>query len=649
MPGAAVVHVSSVRAFAPLPSSPIHSATMAAINSFSRSLRAQLKETSVKVFELVSPVVDAELPHPQSPEMARVMKLGELVRQFLEGIEKDQFEIRPGQADGPQFMSRVATAVRTAQDLISTRRYAEAIAPLSQAAQLAPTDPAVLYQLGHVCLLARRLPEAATWFRRTIAISPTAARAHFDLGAVLVQTGDEDGALECLRCATVLEPKHAESHGRAGDILRRKNALQDAASYYERAFEAAPGTAYGLLCKGKALVALERVSEAEAYLKEAIARAASDDRTRVEAEYALGDTFLQAGRFDEARASFERLIELAPGDATLHLSLVRIKNITEEDRPIVKRLLDRLDAPGLPERQRMTLHFAAGKAFDDLRDYGSAIEHFDAANRIRRKTRSFDAAEHARRIDELIARFSRDFFLENAALGNDDETPVLVLGMPRSGTTLVERILSSHPRVGGGGERGFWSNNAPAWANVGTRELVARADGLREDYLCLLRSIAPDALRVTDKTTANFLYLGLVHTLFPKARIVHCRRNPVDTCLSIYATQFGQTWGFESDRGDLAAYYRQYLRLMDHWRRVLPSDRLLDVDYEEAVVASEATARRLVAFCGLEWDPACLHPERNPDRIRTASVWQARQPIYDSSVERWRNYEPWLGELRELL
>jgi hypothetical protein len=342
------------------------------------------------------------------------------------------------------------------------------------------------------------------------------------------------------------------------------------------------------------------------------------------------------------------LIELAPGDATLHLSLVRIKRITEDDRPTVERVLDRLDAPALPERQRMTLHFAAGKAFDDLGDYASAIEHFDAANRIRRKTAPFDRSEFATGIDELIARFSRGFFLESAALGNEDETPVLVLGMPRSGTTLIERILSSHPHVGGGGERAFWSKNAPAWAN-GARELVARADGLREDYLRLLRSIAPDALRVTDKTTANFLYVGLVHALFPRARIVHCRRNPVDTCLSIYATQFGQTWGFESDRGDLAAYYRQYVRLMDHWRRVLPADRLLDIDYEEAVAAPEATARRLVAFCALDWDPACLHPERNPDRIRTASVWQARQPIYQDSVERWRNYAPWLGELRELL
>jgi hypothetical protein len=155
---------------------------------------------------------------------------------------------------------------------------------------------------------------------------------------------------------------------------------------------------------------------------------------------------------------------------------------------------------------------------------------------------------------------------------------------------------------------------------------------------------------VTDKMPFNFLWAGLVHMLLPRARIVHCRRNPIDTCLSIYQTQQRRLWtqDFASDRGDLVSYYRQYLRLMEHWRGVLPADRFVDVDYEEVTRDLEATARRLVAFCDLEWDAACLAPERNPDDVRTASRWQVRQPIYRTSVERWRNYEPWIGELRTL-
>jgi hypothetical protein len=147
----------------------------------------------------------------------------------------------------------------------------------------------------------------------------------------------------------------------------------------------------------------------------------------------------------------------------------------------------------------------------------------------------------------------------------------------------------------------------------------------------------------------NYLWIGVVHRLFPGARIVHCRRNPLDTCLSIYTTNFNRHLPYASDRRDLAWYYREYLRLMEHWRAVLPSDRFLDVDYEEATAAPEATARRLIAFCGLEWDAACAQPERNPDAVKTASSWQARQPVYRRSVERWRNYEPWIGELGGLL
>jgi len=303
----------------------------------------------------------------------------------------------------------------------------------------------------------------------------------------------------------------------------------------------------------------------------------------------------------------------------------------------------------------MTLHFAVGKGLDDLKDYAGAIEHFDAANRIRGKLTRFSRGEHERLVDRMIARFTREFFASHPMAGNEagNETPLLVLGMPRSGTTLIDRILSSHPRVGGGGELVFWRQRGHVWADAQIDKLRAEADALRGDYLRVLRGVAggESALRVTDKMPFNYLWIGLVHLLFPDARILHSRRNPIDTCLSIYSTQFlaPRYWGFACDRGDLAWYYRQYLRLMDHWRAVLPAERFLEVDYEETTAAPEEVARRLIAFAGLEWDPACMSPERNPDAIKTSSKWQARQPIYRSSVERWRNYEPWLGELRGLL
>jgi tetratricopeptide (TPR) repeat protein len=542
--------------------------------------------------------------------------------------------------------------LRVARGYLEARRYADAIAPLKQAALLAPDDPAMLHELGVACLFAQRLSEAVGWLRRSIELEPTVARVHFELGLALAQAGSEGSALAALRTATALDPKLAEAHGQAGDILRRKNRLEDAASAYAQAFDASPASVYGLLCKGKALAAQGRADEAEATLNEVIARAPAggpDECWRVEAELVLGHLLLEAGRFGEAGAAFERSIELAPWQATAHLGLITSKRIAHDDRPILERIVKRLEGSDLTERQRMMLHFAAGKAHDDLQDYREAMEHFDAANRIRHTIAPFDRGELARGVDGLVTRFTRDFFAEKAALGSDDETPIVIVGMPRSGTTLIERIISSHPQVGGGGERSFWNENAPAWVGAATEKLAAGADELRGRYLHLLRGIAPGARRVTDKMPFNFLWVGLVHVLLPKARIIHCRRNPVDTCLSVYSTYFAQHWGFASDRGDLAAYYRQYVRLTDHWRMVLPADRLIDVDYEQATTFPEETARRLISFCGLEWDPACLSPDRNADDVRTASRWQARQPIYRTSVERWRNYEPWLGELRELL
>jgi hypothetical protein len=222
--------------------------------------------------------------------------------------------------------------------------------------------------------------------------------------------------------------------------------------------------------------------------------------------------------------------------------------------------------------------------------------------------------------------------------------------MPRSGSTLTEQILSSHPDVAAGGELGFWSS--PRILNEDLLSLggdTKAAKRLANDYLATLKALDPVAKRVTDKALANFFLLGAIRRVLPNATFVHCRRHPIDTALSIFTTNFETNFDYASNRGDLVFYYRQYARLMDHWRRVLPPARFVEVDYEALVSDPEPHARRLVAACGLDWNEACLAPHRNARRITTASVWQARQPIYRTSVERWRRYEPWLGELRELV
>jgi hypothetical protein len=303
--------------------------------------------------------------------------------------------------------------------------------------------------------------------------------------------------------------------------------------------------------------------------------------------------------------------------------------------------LDRLDL--LPDH-RMALDFALGKVHDDLGEYAEAMRYFEAANRIDYVSRKLDRAAQSRRIDRLIADSPPGFLGRRPDFETPDETPVLIVGMPRSGTTLVEQILSSHPAVAAGGELTYWSDVSRSLLDKNERVEVARR--LATDYLALLGRISPDATRVTDKLPFNYEQLGLVRQVLPRAFVLHCRRHPVDTCWSIFTTYFRSRL---ADRGDLVFFYRQYERIMAHWRSVLPAERFFEIDYESLVADPEPLTRRLVAFCGLEWDEACLAPHRNRRPVTTASLWQARQPIYRGSVARWRRYEPWLGELHELL
>jgi tetratricopeptide (TPR) repeat protein len=314
---------------------------------------------------------------------------------------------------------------------------------------------------------------------------------------------------------------------------------------------------------------------------------------------------------------------------------------------LVDQLEEMLQRPGRPDFDRALLHFALGKAYDDLGTYARAIQHFDAANELEHRRLNFDREAFVTRIDRLIETFTPAFFAGQVASSQvassmPSELPVCIIGMARSGTTLVEQIMSSHRAVRAGGELTFWSDRGAAASDAASVQRLAM------DYLALLRRIAPDASRVTDKNPFNFLWTGLIHAALRGARFIHCRRDPIDTCLSIYFTRFATRQEFAYDRGNLAFYYRQYERLMAHWRKLLPSNRLLEIDYEVMTADAERQTRRMVEFCGLEWDDACLKPERNQRVVRTASMWQARQPVYRSSVSRWRNYEPWLGELASL-
>jgi tetratricopeptide (TPR) repeat protein len=254
---------------------------------------------------------------------------------------------------------------------------------------------------------------------------------------------------------------------------------------------------------------------------------------------ALGDVLIEMGRFADAAVHLDRAIAIDPAQTNAYHSIALAQRFGAAERPLLARMLARLEAPGLADRYRMMLHFAAGKALDDLGEYAAAMRHFDAANRIRSALAPrLDRAGLARRVDAMIARFTPAFFVQHTGAGVADERPLLILGMPRSGTTLTEQIVSSHPRVAGGDELMFWNDRASALLEGGDAAIVAAAPELAEGYRAALRAIDADADLVTDKLPFNFLWLGLIHLVFPRARVVHCRRDPIDTCLSIYSRHF---------------------------------------------------------------------------------------------------------------
>ena len=525
-------------------------------------------------------------------------------------------------------------------------RLDDAVQAWRQAARLTPANHIAWQELGGALMHLGRLPDAIGAFRRAIVAKPDFAPAHHMLGLALEAQGNGTMAVAALRRAVALSPKLADAHARIGSLLLSLSRRQEAISSLRRAAAVAPQSDMGRLALAMALMTEEKPEEAATVLRRLLARTPDN----FDAHKMLGDILSSDGQFEAAAREYQRAIDSGREPAGAYHSLVTSRRLTEADRPLIEDMQRRLRTGRMPDGRRITLHFSLGKAFDDLKDYAAAMQHFDAANRLRHRTWQLDRAGLVAEVDGIIERFTPDYFARHAALGSDDETPLMVLGMPRSGTTLTEQIISSHPAVAGGGELPFWLEAGPPWARGAARGPTSEnARHIAADYLTVLRDIAPDAVRVTDKMPANFLWIGLIHLILPKARIVHCKRHPIDICLSIYSTHFAVRMNFAADRGDLVFFYRQYERLMQHWRSVLPPEVYYETRYEELVADPAMRSRDLIAFCGLDWDDACLVPEQNDRAVRTASVWQARQPVYQMPTARWQRYEPWLGELRKLL
>jgi tetratricopeptide (TPR) repeat protein len=545
-----------------------------------------------------------------------------------------------------RMSAQISALLTRATQCLNTGLPAQAILALQEASRIAPDNAPIHHDLGFLCLQTGRLPEAIAALRTALAVDPSFAQASLCLGIALQDQGDAAGALAAYRQALSLQPALTAAHVCLGALLESLGEHALAIASFRSGAASGPTSFWGRLSSARALVAENRDVEAESVLRELVALHPAN---------AMGHEMLamvsaNIGRFDEARDCYERAIAAAPQLAGSYYDLARCRRITRNDEALLDRMRSALAAPGLTTDARLKVHLALGKALDDLGDPAAAMHHFDEADALRRSLLRFDAAAFETRVDRLIAHFTPDLIARASDVGSRDSTAVLIMGLPRSGTTLVEQILSSHPQVYGGGELPFWTERGARWDEAGLDAAVpADLVTLGAEYSSLLHALAPQAARVTDKMPLNILWAGLIHLVLPRATLIHCRRTSIDVALSVHRTYFNPYASFPTGGHALVAAIRAVERLTAHWHEALPADRFIEVDYEQLVRNPEPAIRRLIAACDLPWDEACLRPEHNPRVIKTPSKWQARQPIHRDAIESWRRYEPWLGPLAALV
>jgi len=562
-------------------------------------------------------------------------------RRYDLGIEmlESVLEELPGQFDSLVWL---ATAYK------ALGRFDEAIGRCERAIEIAPKDPAAYNTLGLCYLSTRRVAPAIEAFQSAVRCAPKVAASYHNLGLALRLRDDTYEAIRAFEKAIQLDPLNEGNYIQLYRQHLLVSAHYDAILNLEEGARKIPTSIAILDALAMCYCRTNQKERGEALFNRIL-------KLRPGFCHSYSLWLQEEGRFSDSVSLLNQWLEVEPVQGMAYFCLSEAKAFQMEDgRSLIETATEILDKPKLRQLDKMYLAYALGRAHENAKEFESAMSHFDRANEL-----AFGIFNEGRRLDYDVVRttndclmelYSKEFLEEYSRHGSSSETPILIVGMIRSGTTLSDQIVSSHGMVESAGEQPFWklegSRVTHKWHNLGVSLDDIRY--LEENYLAVLNGFAGESDRITDKQPLNYEMLGLIHTVFPKAKIVHIRRNAVDTCLSIYCTHFGGGPNFAYKQENIIFHYQEYLRLMEHWRKVLPADCLYEIDYEELVADKDAVVRGIIEFCGLPWDEACLHHDEKVTAVATPSRWQARQPVYRTSVEKWRNYEPWLGELLRL-
>jgi tetratricopeptide (TPR) repeat protein len=512
----------------------------------------------------------------------------------------------------------------------------------------ASADAAKFKQLFHranKCLANKAYSDAAALYEEALQINSSHPEALNNLGAALYQLGRYVEAEQSFRHSIAMKPDYADAHGNFGYLLRLKGDLIGAEKSLRYALKLNPSFSDARVNLGLTLIFLSRLREAKACLAKALKTAPRD----LHALHGMGQIAALEGRFEEAEATFRRIIELDARMPKAWASLATTRKMTQADGPWFTTAEDLVASPIHP-LDEANLRFAMGKYCDDVGEFDRAFQNFKLGNELlSRASDGYDRTERSRLIDDLSRTYTKEAIAKIARSGSSSAKPVFVVGMPRSGTSLAEQIIASHPAAHGAGELLFWERLV--LSEPGIRQAVLSESArsrVAEQYLRILEGGAGNALRVVDKAPVNSDFLGIIYSVFPNARVIYMQRDPIDTCLSCYFQQFLTSLSFTFDLSNLVHYYGEHRRIMAHWREILPAEFVLEVPYEELVADQETWSRKMLRFVGLEWDPRCLDFHTNKRPVVTASAWQVRQTIYKSSVGRWLNYEKFSGPLKNL-
>ncbi|HTU26515.1 MAG TPA: tetratricopeptide repeat protein [Pirellulales bacterium] len=529
-------------------------------------------------------------------------------------------------------------------------RLAAAATRFQQAIALRPEFPEAYNNLGNVLKAQGHFDAAVAQFERAVALRPSFLPALINLGSILWQQGKLEPARVRFEQAIALEPSYAEAHHNLGNVLRDQGRLDAAAAAFERAIALKPS----LFQAHNNLGSIRRQQGDMAAAAAAFRSALAENSRYPEAYNNLAKLLYEQGNQAEAAALYDQALAVRPDHAESHYNRAHIKTFRPGDPDLAALESLAADPTRLPPGKMLFAHFALGKALDDVGEHARAFEQWLTANALKRREVQYDEARqqlNCRWIAELFDRRLLDRF---AGQGDPSPLPIFVLGMPRSGSTLVEQILASHPQVQAAGELPNLDRLVHSLTDAAGRPIdfgtwieSLDAEALRNlgrAYLDSLPRAAAGKTRIVDKNPSNFLRIGLIRLILPEAKIIHTVRDPVDTCLSCFGRLFADV-PYSYDLGELGRYYRTYHELMAHWRAVLPAGVMLDVAYEDVVDDLAGQARRLIEFVGLPWDDRCLSFHETSRPIATASTLEVRRPVYRTSLARWRRYEKFLGPL----